>query len=52
MKRISNTQIMSTPTLRGEDAEKLIESLKFKQTEKSKENARKLVDYFRKFESK
>lgn len=41
----------STPTLEGKDAEKLIASLKKRSTLKSRENARKLNEYFKNFES-
>lgn len=52
MKRVSKTQIMATPTLEGEDAERLLESLKFKPTEKSIKNGEELVEFFKKFENK
>jgi hypothetical protein len=52
VKRISKTQMAATPTLYGEDAERLIESLKNKPTEKSRENAKKLIEYFDKIENR
>lgn len=52
MKRISKTQMAATPTLYGEDAKRVIESLKHKPSEKSRENARKLIEYFDKIEDR
>lgn len=46
----SKTQLGSTPTLYGEDAEGLIDSLKYIPMAKSKENAKKLAEYFNKLE--
>lgn len=46
------TQIAATPTLKGKDAQRLLDSLKHKPTEKSKQNARYLVEYFKAFENK
>lgn len=40
------TQMASTPTLEGEDAKRLLDSLQGKSTERSKENAKRLKKYF------
>lgn len=44
------TQMAATPTLEGRDAQRLIDSLKHKPTQRSKQNAKKLADYFKNFE--
>lgn len=41
----------ATPTLYGEDAKRVTESLQHKPTEKSKENTKKLIEYFDKIEN-
>lgn len=46
---IMATQIMATPTLYGEEARKVIEEIKIMPTEKSKRNAKKLLEYFESF---
>ena len=50
MKRVMATQIAATPTLKGNDVKRLLDSLKIKPTEKSNENGKKLMDYFDKLE--
>lgn len=45
--RRTKTQMASTPTLYGKGAQSLLESLRIKPTERSKENGRKLVEYFK-----
>ncbi|WP_433943756.1 hypothetical protein [Paenibacillus sp. SN-8-1] len=46
------TQMAATPTLEGRDAQRLLESLKQKPTDRSKQNAKNLINYFKAFESK
>ncbi|MBD8839437.1 hypothetical protein IFU39_16615 [Paenibacillus sp. CFBP 13594] len=46
------TQMASTPTLEGEDAKRLLDSLQIKPTERSKENAMRLKEYFEGIEKK
>lgn len=43
------TQIAPTPILYGQDALNVMEDLKRIPTERSKENGKKLVEYFEKF---
>jgi hypothetical protein len=43
---ISTTQLASTPTLEGEDAKRLLDSLQNKPTERSRKNAEKLKEHF------
>lgn len=40
------TQLASTPTLEGEDAKRLLDSLQNKPTERSRDNAKKLKEHF------
>ena len=40
------TQIAATPILYGAEAMKVIEEIKVMPSEKSKENGRKLIEYF------
>ncbi|MHB0943231.1 hypothetical protein ACYCSU_16410 [Paenibacillus sp. ALE1] len=46
------TQMAATPTLYGRDAQRLLKSLENKPTEKSRQNALKLREYFKSFEGK
>lgn len=46
------TQLAATPTLRGKDAEKLLNSLNKKPTENSKKNGERLVNFFKAYEEK
>ncbi|MFB5763554.1 hypothetical protein [Paenibacillus medicaginis] len=46
------TQIAATPTLKGRDAQKLINSLKKKPTMQSKKNGQMLIDYFKALEER
>lgn len=46
------TQMAATPTLEGKDAQRLLDSLKMQTTEKSRKNAKKLMEYFKVFEEK
>lgn len=43
------TQIAATPTLTGDDAKRLLDSLE-KPTERSKRNGEKLLEFFEKLE--
>ncbi|WP_440118477.1 hypothetical protein [Paenibacillus sp. QZ-Y1] len=44
------TQMASTPTLKGEDAKRLLDSLRNKPTERSRMNAEKLKEHFLRIE--
>jgi hypothetical protein len=46
---VNKTQLAATSELSGEDAQRLIDSLKKKPTEKSRENGKRLKDYFDKY---
>jgi hypothetical protein len=46
------TQIAATPTLKGKDAENLLNSLNKKPTANSKKNGEKLINFFKKLEEK
>ncbi|KAF6630484.1 hypothetical protein [Paenibacillus polymyxa] len=50
--KLMATQIAATPTLRGNDAKKLIHSLKKKPTARSNRNGQALVDFFKAYEKK
>jgi len=46
------TQMAATPTLEGKDAQRLLDSLQVKPTAKSRENAKKLAQYFKGLEKR
>ncbi|GGG15477.1 hypothetical protein [Paenibacillus aceti] len=50
--RIMATQMAATPTLEGRDAQRLLESLKNKPSDRSRQNAKQLISYFKEFENK
>lgn len=49
--RKSKTQLAATPTLHGEDARRLLNSVRNKPTQRSIENRKKLINYFKRFEA-
>ncbi|MEK4259722.1 MULTISPECIES: hypothetical protein [Paenibacillus] len=46
------TQMAATPTLDGNDAKRLLDSLNIKATDRSRENAKKLAQYFKGIEKR
>jgi hypothetical protein len=46
------TQIAATPTIYGEEAQKIIEEAKRPPSQKALENGKKLLDYFDKIEKR
>lgn len=51
-KRRMATQIAATPTLKGEDARRLLDSLAKKPSQESRKNGQDLINYFKSFEKK
>ncbi|MNW28320.1 hypothetical protein D3C74_51430 [compost metagenome] len=45
--RVSTTQLAATPVLYGDDAKRLLESLKSKTTTRSRKNSKKLAQFFK-----
>lgn len=46
------TQMAATPTLKGKDAKRLLDSLKSTPSVQSKQNGRKLIEFFKAIEDK
>lgn len=46
------TQIAATPTLKGQDAKRLLDSLNYQPTENSRKNGQKLIAFFQNLEKK